>query len=315
VISLRHRSGNIIELRLSPDDQCTGVKQRRGPVGLSGSRGSTTPTSSGRSPAAGRHRCKDLTFMAHPPMDLLRAIAELGRIRFSEMNFDDVCKRISDLARETVSGADEVSITHLMERGPHTPAATGEVARQLDEVQYTHLSGPCLDASAHHTVVSVVDIAADGRWPEWAAEASAAGIRSSLSVGLPSRGAVQGALNLYARAAGAFDDDMVGAAWAFAADAAVALANAHLYGTTVALAAQLRLAMEHRAVIEQAKGIVMSERRCTAEEAFAILATISQASNRKLRDIASTIVNRTVSGSGRPGGSRPTASRRNSRQE
>jgi hypothetical protein len=46
----------------------------------------------------------------------------------------------------------------------------------------------------------------------------------------------------------------------------------------------------HRAVIEQAKGIIMGERRCTAEEAFAILAKMSQDTNRKVRDVATALV-------------------------
>ena len=48
--------------------------------------------------------------------------------------------------------------------------------------------------------------------------------------------------------------------------------------------------MQSRAVIEQAKGILMVQRRCDAAEAFAILSGASQRSNRKLRDIAQAIV-------------------------
>jgi AmiR/NasT family two-component response regulator len=64
----------------------------------------------------------------------------------------------------------------------------------------------------------------------------------------------------------------------------------HLYETTRQLAENLDLAMQSRAAIEQAKGILMSERRCDAGEAFDILAAASQRSNRKLRDIAQAIV-------------------------
>jgi len=42
--------------------------------------------------------------------------------------------------------------------------------------------------------------------------------------------------------------------------------------------------------MEQAKGIVMSERRCDANEAFNLLAAASQRSNRQLREIAAAIV-------------------------
>jgi AmiR/NasT family two-component response regulator len=61
----------------------------------------------------------------------------------------------------------------------------------------------------------------------------------------------------------------------------------------------MQAAMESRAVIEQAKGIVMRERRCTADEAFANLVKISQDTNRKLRDVATALVNRTAQPPGR----------------
>jgi hypothetical protein len=51
--------------------------------------------------------------------------------------------------------------------------------------------------------------------------------------------------------------------------------------------------MESRAVIEQAKGIIMAANRCSPEAAFDILRRASQHQNRKLRDIAEEIVERT----------------------
>jgi AmiR/NasT family two-component response regulator len=79
-------------------------------------------------------------------------------------------------------------------------------------------------------------------------------------------------------------------AQAFAAYAAVALANAYVYHSTADLARHLRTAMDSRAVIEQAKGIIMAERRCTADEAFEFLTGVSQETNRKVRDVAAALV-------------------------
>ena len=83
-----------------------------------------------------------------------------------------------------------------------------------------------------------------------------------------------------------FDTDAITIAQTFAGFAAVGLANAHLYETQATLAGHMQKAMESRAVIEQAKGIIMGDRRCTAEEAFAILTKLSH----KLRDVATTLV-------------------------
>ncbi len=49
-------------------------------------------------------------------------------------------------------------------------------------------------------------------------------------------------------------------------------------------------ALDSRPIIEHAKGILMGERRCIAEEAFEVLAEISQHATRKLRDVATALV-------------------------
>jgi AmiR/NasT family two-component response regulator len=50
--------------------------------------------------------------------------------------------------------------------------------------------------------------------------------------------------------------------------------------------AQLTEAMDRRAPIEQAKGALMQQLRCSAEEAFAELVRRSQRSHVKLHDVA-----------------------------
>jgi ANTAR domain len=70
----------------------------------------------------------------------------------------------------------------------------------------------------------------------------------------------------------------------------------------------LRRAMETRATIEQAKGILMGAEHCTPDEAFRMLVRASQRENRKLALIAAEIVERAV-GAGRDdarGPRRPT---------
>jgi len=61
----------------------------------------------------------------------------------------------------------------------------------------------------------------------------------------------------------------------------VALANAALYSSTAELAQQLQQALQSRAVIDQAKGIIMAELRCNPDDAFTYLTTLSQDQNRR----------------------------------
>ena len=231
-------------------------------------------------------------FMAKPaPMEPTEAFAQLGRIKLSETDIQGVLEQVAGLAKRTIPNVGEVSVTLIRGgKDAHTAAFTGDLALSLDEWQYEQGYGPCLDAAASSATISVPDLSTERRWPAWAEQATAAGANSSLSIGLPLDQAVGGALNCYATKPGAFDDDGTQVAQTFAGYAAVALANAHLYDTKATLAQHMAAAMENRAVIEQAKGIIMGDRRCSPEEAFRILTKVSQDTNRKLRDVAAALV-------------------------
>ena len=61
------------------------------------------------------------------------AFAELGRIRFSDTDLATVLAKVADLAKRTISGADDVSITLVGADGAHTAAFSGERAMTVDE--------------------------------------------------------------------------------------------------------------------------------------------------------------------------------------
>ncbi|MCG5461799.1 GAF and ANTAR domain-containing protein [Micromonospora sp. NPDC053740] len=237
--------------------------------------------------------------MTESPTDPADAFAELGRIKLGETSLDIVLQRVAELAKRVLPVPVEVSVTLVRGGTGHTAAFTDELALDMDERQYAQGSGPCLAAATVGDILSVPDLSAEDRWPDWAERGRKAGVGSSVSIGMPIQEAVVGALNVYARTPHAFDDDTVAVLETFAAYAAVALANAQLYESTANLARQMQDAMASRAVIEQAKGIIMAERRCTATEAFNILAKVSQDSNRKLRDVAQTLVDRAAGKAGR----------------
>jgi transcriptional regulator with GAF, ATPase, and Fis domain len=220
----------------------------------------------------------------------MQAIAELGLIDLREHDLNAVLGRIAEVAKRTIPGTAEASVT-LVQGGEATSAAyTGDLALRLDEGQYEAERGPCLDAAATSALISVPDMAAEDRWRRFASAAVGSGVYSFLSVGIPIQDAVVGALNLYGAEPHAFDDMSIGLGRAFASYAAIALANAHLNSSNAALAAQMQQAMESRSIIDQAIGITIARERCDAERAFDILSRASQAANRKLRDVAKTIV-------------------------
>jgi GAF domain-containing protein len=174
--------------------------------------------------------------------------------------------------------------------GPATFASTGDIASQLDETQYAQGYGPCLDAVLANELMAIADTRLEARWPQFTPVAIEHGVLSSISVPIPVLDSVAASVNVYATAAYAFGrvdrealQDLIG-------HAAAAIANVHLYDASKTLVEQLRTAAQSRAVIDQALGILIAQCHCTADEAFDILRTNSQRTNRKVRDLAADIV-------------------------
>ncbi|MCU1688545.1 MAG: hypothetical protein JWN61_665 [Pseudonocardiales bacterium] len=225
-----------------------------------------------------------------PDPALADALAQLSRIVLADQPLDRILGTIGELAKQLIPGAAEVSMT-LVDRGEaSTVAYTGVMALDLDERQYETGHGPCLDAARQGIEFRIHDMATETRWPEFTARGVEAGARSSMSIPLPVQEQVIGALNIYGTRTDAFEDADTDLARAFAGYAAIALHNAQVFAASAALASQMSDAMASRAVIEQAKGILMGQRRINAAEAFLILRELSQSSNRKLRDVAQAVV-------------------------
>jgi GAF domain-containing protein len=201
---------------------------------------------------------------------------------------DATLTRVSLLAVEQIQGCDIAGVTLIRDGKPVTAAFTDLEAPEIDSAQYETGEGPCLDAFRHNRVFTIRDTRGETRWPAFADMAAAHGILSTLSLPLRVNGDALGALNLYSRAVDGFVEDEVPAL--FASHAAVVLANAQAYWAAHALSEQLETAMKSRAVIEQAKGVLMQRDRCTADQAFERLRTESQHKNVKLRDLAKAIV-------------------------
>jgi GAF domain-containing protein len=225
------------------------------------------------------------------------AVVELTKIKADQQPINDVLGRTVELAKTVLRVPIEASVTLIDSAAATTPSFTGRVAIDLDETQYRLGYGPCLASAEAGQLVSIPDMAVDERWPEFTAEAQREGVLSSLSVPLPVQRQVIGALNLYSPEAQTFNDDIVEVAEKFGDYAAVAIAHATLYLSASQLAEQMAHAMQSRAAIEQAKGILMGQHRCDPDEAFNILVGLSQRSHRKLRDVARLLIEQALASS------------------
>ncbi len=216
--------------------------------------------------------------------------AELARIPVTETSHRALLQLVAELAITSVPAAVDSSISRPERDRGVTVAATGEVPRQVEAQQFADGDGPCHAAAREQVLVHVEDTRTDQRWPHSAAVARDAGTLSMLSVPMQLTAESHGSLNLYADSANAFDAAAAEVAQAFASYAGVVVTNAHAYDSARELAENLQRAMESRSTIEQAKGIIMAERRCSADDAFQVLVTLSQQTNRKLRDVAAALV-------------------------
>lgn len=198
--------------------------------------------------------------------------------------------QIATLARDGIGAADYAAVTTLHDHRPETTVATDPIITEIDQAQYDADDGPCLDSFRSGEIRLIDDTTEEARWPEFTATATAHGIRSTLSLPLMARDEGIGALNLYSRRPHSFSAADQARAATFAKPAAVLLANTHLFWQARKLADNLELALASRAVIDQAKGILMAQEGIDADAAFDRLRQTSQRENLKLREVAQRLV-------------------------
>ncbi|MGY1985336.1 ANTAR domain-containing protein [Blastococcus sp. SYSU DS0669] len=233
----------------------------------------------------------DGTHNAHPAT-AAEALEQLGRLSLRDLSMQALLQTVADLTTEVMPGHPDTSVTLLVRGRPTTVVSTGQLAVALDETQYEGCHGPCLHAARTGELTEILDTRADTRWPDYSRRAAEHGNLSSLAVPLLIDGdaEVTGALNIYARRTHAFDEDSRSAATRLGPYAAVAAGNLHAYRSARDTAENLQLALQSRAVIDQAKGVLVERHKLTPDQAFQLLARASMHSNRKVRDIADHLV-------------------------
>ncbi|WP_216215962.1 ANTAR domain-containing protein [Amycolatopsis aidingensis] len=198
----------------------------------------------------------------------------------------ELLSALLDYVRGEIGGCLGVSLCTAA-ANPRLLASAG-VASELDRLQRKLDSGPTVHAAREHEAVSSADLAADDRWPDLAAAVTAR----------PDRPRPLAATAV----AGSWDDEgpVVFTLYLDHEPTAKDLRTVEEVEPMLAMSAalveycsdevlradQLVQMLEHRRIIEQAKGMIMAVRRCDAETAFRSLVVASQHFNVKLRDLA-----------------------------
>jgi GAF domain-containing protein len=205
-----------------------------------------------------------------------------GELR-SESSTAETLHRVVELAVRTVPGCDYAGITLTHPDRLEAPASTDPLVEVLNVAQHELQQGPCLDTARTEELHLIRDTSADTRWPAWSQQAAASGVNTVLSVKLDVPKRVAGALNLYAKAVDAYDEDTIVTAQIFATHVGHAVNG-------VRKVEGLTTAMQTRHQIGMAQGMLRMRYGLTEEQAFAFLARVSQAENIKLRDVANRII-------------------------
>ena len=195
--------------------------------------------------------------------------------------------RVVEFAVTTVAGAEQAAITVVKRGRFDTIASTDDLCLTVDQIQHDTGEGPCVESMTDNHVYCSNDLRSEPRFAVFASRAVAeTGVLSMLSFRLFTAQQTLGALNLYSTRIAAYDEQSLTRGAIFATHAALALDRAHEREEVQGL----ERALETNRQIAMAMGIVMADRKCAQDQAFAHLRNVSQSLNRKLRDIAAEVV-------------------------
>jgi PAS domain S-box-containing protein len=223
-------------------------------------------------------------------LGLAAAFAGLTALPVADEDRQRMLRRMSALVQSAVPGASWVSITLGSPQDPQRLGADSREALEFDGLQVRAEEGPCWEAFRTTRIVICDEVEDDDRWPVLRGIAGERQVRSVLAIPVVEAGESIGVLNLYGREPSAF-----GAANRRIGELAAAAVTGVLQNVAERealrdLAANLERALTSRAVIDQAKGVIMARLGVTADDAFTRLVTLSSRMNVKLRDLARLVV-------------------------
>ncbi len=211
--------------------------------------------------------------------------AEFARLVLDLHNADDLdetVRRVLRFAQRTV----HCDYSGLLLRASGNTFSIGGVSdprvSAADQLQVDCGEGPWRSRESGQQAIWVFDAAEDPRWPQWGPRVAQLGLRSLLSIQLRTHRSDVGLLNFYSAAPGRFAEAGQASAYLLSRHAAIAI-------DTAREAATLSRAIESRAVIGKAQGILMERSGLTADQAFAVLQRCSQDTNTKLYEVATSL--------------------------
>lgn len=188
-----------------------------------------------------------------------------------------------------------VSVVVGRPSAPRVVGSDGQLAQRMDALQMRVDAGPCQTAWDTGQVVVSPKLADDRRWPDLAELAAGEEITSVLAVPVFIDDEPVGVLNGYATEQDAFADLDIETAEMLASAVGAVINQVTERDRLTQTSHQMEEALRSRAVIDQAKGIIVARYGCDPEQAFQRLVRVSRNSNVKLREVARLLVDQAQS--------------------
>jgi len=179
--------------------------------------------------------------------DLRQSLSDLSRLASAAMALPDMLTNIAEFAVQAIPGADGAGLTLMEHDRPDTVVANADFVGEIDAIQYDLGEGPSLTAVAEGRTVRSGLLSTAPAWPRFGPRSERLGVHSALSLPLLVGASVIGSLNVYARAADAFDERAEELGELFAVPASISVQNAQTLSQATRLAAQLQTALTSRA--------------------------------------------------------------------
>ena len=225
-----------------------------------------------------------------PQGQVEQPVNSLAELLLEGTTIDSIVGNIGRLAVGSLKGWDAAGTSLVTLDQIATYGTTDERINPVDQAQYDSGKGPCIDAATGGEVQYFDGTSVEPRWRQFAEVAAAHDVYSVFSFPLKLDDVVIGAINLYSTERDALRPGHREEGLLFAAQAAIAVANARAYLDKELQVSQLEEGLETRTMIGQATGLLMAQEGLTSQEAFQKLVAVSQNANIKLRDIAQRYV-------------------------
>jgi PAS domain-containing protein len=227
-----------------------------------------------------------------PLAGMAQAFSALAAIPARAGDTAEVLTQVADVCSDTLGEGFELSVNLGFPLDPTAVTSTGPVAQKMDGAQMQTGEGPAVTAFEQRTATWSAEVVADPRWPRLRALVPD-GVTGCVAVPLEIVDRPAGTMTVYGVPAQVTRSACEGVELLGATIGAV-LYEVELTEELTRLNVDMERALSSRGTIEQAKGIIMSQLGCSADQAFSHLVRLSSSQERRLRDVARAIVEGTA---------------------